>query len=113
MKSMIFGLFCLVSGGVIPTTSIADEVIKTFPGGSANDLINSTKMPGADDKPIGAIKLQRKCRDSKGKLIDEGAPGYQECLKSRLDRPKRPPIPEAPVGAENASPKPATTPKKK
>jgi hypothetical protein len=111
MKNTIYGLFCLVSVSLI-VPAFADEVIKTFPGGSANDMINNTEPPGAKDKPMGAIKMHKKCRDDKGALIDEGTPGYEACLKSMLKRPKRSPIPEAPADAgaapHSSKVKPAT-----
>lgn len=107
----VFGFFCLVLSAVIAPTR-ADEVIKTFPGGGANDLINSTKPPGHDLEPMGSIKIIKQCRTEKGALIKDGEKGYQECLKDRMKRPARSPIPEAPADAGNqphsSTTKPAT-----
>lgn len=89
-----FGCFLIIS--VSLSSADANEVLKTFPAGGAADVLNQKGPPGADDKPIGAIKLEKKCRDDKGNLISEGNKGYEECLKLRLKRPKRSPIPEAP-----------------
>jgi len=109
----ICGLFCLVSCFFSPNSARADEVLKTFPAGGAEEILN--KVPGSDDKPVGAIKMNKKCRTEKGTLVSEGDKGYQECLSAQLKRPARSPLPEVSEdGKKLQTPKGAPqTPKKK
>ena len=59
----------------------ADEVIKTFPAGGAEDVLNK---PGND--VTGAIQINAECMGIDKKVYKKGQDGYEDCLKQRLNR---------------------------
>ncbi len=72
--------------GLAPLTH-ADEVIKTYPAGGAEDLLNS-KNPLGDSSHEGAIQINSECMGIDKKVFKKGQAGYEDCLKQRLNRSK-------------------------
>jgi hypothetical protein len=64
--------------------TFADEVIKVFPGGGAEEVLNNPQSPAHDS--TGAIRLNMECTGMDQKTFKKGQPGYEDCLKQRLNR---------------------------
>ena len=91
MKNAVFCL-AYALGLALTAPVLADEDVKIFHAGSAQEMLNSTKKPGDIDNQgheDGALKIQTQCTDRQGRITSRGQAGYEDCLRNRLEDQKR------------------------
>jgi hypothetical protein len=70
----------------------ADQTVKTFPPGSASDVLDKAEMdPKNPVGPAGgAIEVRKDCKTASGKVVKRGETGYESCLNEKLERAGKP-----------------------
>lgn len=85
-RLLILGAFFAISA------TSADETTKIYPAGGAEDLLNVTKTPdyiGGPATGSGSLLTNAVCTDTQGKVFKKEDPGYENCLKNRIDDQKK------------------------
>jgi hypothetical protein len=72
----------------------ANEVVATFPAGSAQEVLENPMKGQAPEKDAagpagGAIRMKKDCRLPSGKRVTEGQKDYERCLKEKLEKTKK------------------------
>lgn len=80
-------LFLTIFSLALSPLAFGEDIIKTFPGGGAQDIINDTTAPNS--KRDGALHMEAECIGVNKKVIQKGQNGYEQCLKDRLSRSNR------------------------
>lgn len=64
-------------------SATADTGKGVYEGGSASDLLQTTKEPGSDRKPSSknTVSFKMTCKLNSGQVIDRGHPRFQDCME--------------------------------
>jgi hypothetical protein len=95
MKQVVkIGLLLAALNGFASLVLADQRLNVNVPGGSAEDMLNTTNVP-ADVSNLGSDPtLPRSCTNSIGRVIRKGEDGYDDCMASaRGHRPKPSPGP--------------------